>query len=344
MESLRPAGSLIPFRNTDILVKSLVTSCGRLSAFAALLICGASASAEERVIHRFARQSLTDTYYSEGVAVGDINRDGAADVVHGPYWFAGPDFKSPREIYAAKPQPREKYADNFFSWVYDFDGDGWNDVLTAGFPGTPAYVYQNPARADFQGHWIKHEVFDWVSNESPQFVDLVGDERPELVCTRDGYFGYATVDWERPWRRWTFHRISPQLAPKRFGHGLGVGDIDGDQRADVLFQSGWFQQPESLADDPPWQLHEYSFTKAGGAEMYAYDVDGDGDKDVITSLAAHSFGLAWFEQIKEGGKITFRQHLIMGQKPDENRYGLVFSELHTRATWPTSTATASKTS
>jgi len=62
--------------------------------------------------------------------------------------------------------------------------------------------------------------------------------------------------------------------------------------------------------------------------MYAYDVDGDGDNDVITSLAAHDFGLAWHEQVRDGGTIAFRQHLIMGDQPAQNRYGLVFSELH----------------
>jgi len=59
--------------------------------------------------------------------------------------------------------------------------------------GTPAYVYENPGR-DAGRRWPKHEVFDWVSNESPHFTNLVGDDRPELVCTRDGYFGYAEVD------------------------------------------------------------------------------------------------------------------------------------------------------
>ena len=62
--------------------------------------------------------------------------------------------------------------------------------------------------------------------------------------------------------------------------------------------------------------------------MYAYDVDGDGDNDVITSLAAHEFGLAWHEQLSGDGEPRFRQHLIMGSTPEENRYGLVFSELH----------------
>ncbi len=62
--------------------------------------------------------------------------------------------------------------------------------------------------------------------------------------------------------------------------------------------------------------------------MYAYDVDGDGDNDVITSLAAHEFGLAWHEQVRDGDKISFKPHVIMGSEPKENRYGLVFSELH----------------
>jgi hypothetical protein len=62
--------------------------------------------------------------------------------------------------------------------------------------------------------------------------------------------------------------------------------------------------------------------------MYAYDVDGDGDSDVITSLAAHEFGLAWYEQLRDGDQIVFRPHTIMGSQPEENRYGLVFSELH----------------
>ncbi len=62
--------------------------------------------------------------------------------------------------------------------------------------------------------------------------------------------------------------------------------------------------------------------------MYAYDVDGDGDNDVITSLAAHDFGLAWFEQIVKDGERSFERHTILGSKPRDNPYGIVFSELH----------------
>jgi hypothetical protein len=291
----------------------------------------AVAFGQEYVLHTFDRVQLTDEYFSEGANFGDLNKDGVMDVVYGPYWFAGPDYKTRYEIYEPKPQNREAYSDHFFHWVYDFTNDGWNDVLIVGFPGTPAFVYENPARDTSGKRWQKHQVFDWVSNESPQFTNLVGDERPELVCTRDGYFGYVEIDWKQPLTTWKFHKISQQIATPRFGHGLGVGDVNGDGLADVIMQSGWFEQPASLGGEPEWPLHKFEFTKAGGADMFAYDVDGDGDSDIITSLAAHEFGLAWFEQTKTDGEISFRRHLIMGSKPQDNRYGIVFSELHSVA-------------
>jgi hypothetical protein len=62
--------------------------------------------------------------------------------------------------------------------------------------------------------------------------------------------------------------------------------------------------------------------------MHAYDVNGDGLNDIITGLAAHGFGLAWYEQYREGGDIKFREHIIMNKEPRENRYGVKFTELH----------------
>ena len=277
----------------------------------------------------FAGKTISTEYYSEGAGSGDIDRDGHHDFVYGPHWYAGPTFEQKFNIYPAVPQNREGYADHFFAWAYDFDNDGWKDVLTVGFPGTPAFVYQNPGKPRESDSWPKKQVFDWVSNESPQWLQLVGDDRPELVLTRDGFFGYAEVNWDHPFEPWKFVAVSAQLADKRFGHGLGVGDINSDGRLDIIHANGWLEQPAKVSASKPWVAHSVPFTNAyGGAEMFAYDVDADGDSDVITSLAAHDFGLAWFEQIKEEGEVRFVRHDIMGSKPANNPYGLVFSELH----------------
>ena len=62
--------------------------------------------------------------------------------------------------------------------------------------------------------------------------------------------------------------------------------------------------------------------------MYTYDVDGDGDADVITSLIAHGYGLAWFEQRKSSDGIEWKQNTIINSKPEDSPFGVKFSQLH----------------
>jgi putative membrane-bound dehydrogenase-like protein len=293
---------------------------------------GLTTAAADPVLLSFARQPLNGTYYSEGANAGDLNKDGHPDVVYGPFWYAGPKFTEAKEIYPAKPQNMNGYADNFFNWVYDVNGDGWNDVVVVGFPGTPGLVYENPKVDGFDKPWKKHAILPSVANESPQFVNVVGDEKPELVCAFEKRVGFATINPENPFGPWEFHGVSDANAPDRFGHGLGVGDVSGDGKPDILVAGGWYEKPATDALTKPWTFHAVKFTNAyGGADMFAYDVDGDGDSDVITSLAAHDFGLSWFEQVKGDGESTWKQHLIMGSQPGQNAFGLVFSELHSVA-------------
>jgi putative membrane-bound dehydrogenase-like protein len=304
-----------------------------------VFISSTNTFAEDFTLHSFERQQLTDVYFSEGANFGDLNRDGKLDAIHGPYWWQGPEFKIRREIFAPKPQNRDGYSNNFFTWVYDFTGDGWNDCVSVGLPGSPAVLYVNPGEGkvlDEKNHWETRKVFDGVGNESPQFVNLVGDAQPELVCNFQGKLGYATFDVKKPNEPWTWHAVSENVGGYPFQHGLGVGDVNGDGRPDVIYKDGWFEQPKSLEGDPLWTLHKYQFTGPGGADMFAYDVDGDGDNDVITSLAAHTYGLAWFEQVKdektppEGGttNVTFKKHLIVGEKAEDSPYGILFTEPH----------------
>ena len=84
-----------------------------------------------------------------------------------------------------------------------------------------------------------------------------------------------------------------------------------------------------LTDDADsWKFHPLNFG-SGGAEMGVYDVNGDGLNDVVTSIAAHGWGLAWFEQKRDGaGAISFVQHAIMGDFSGKNAGNVTFSELH----------------
>src|SRR4026209_408340 len=78
----------------------------------------------------------------------------------------------------------------------------------------------------------------------------------------------------------------------------------------------------------PWTRHEFRFGLRGGAQMFAYDVNGDGRNDVITSLDAHGWGLAWFESILDHGRLSFRENQLMGDRSEEKTYGVAFSQPH----------------
>ncbi|HAV64927.1 MAG TPA: cysteine protease [Verrucomicrobiales bacterium] len=277
------------------------------------------------------KRVLSDQYYCDGISTGDFNHDGRPDIVAGPFWYEGPDFKSahafqPPQVFPTEPSP----TDSMFSYVWDFNGDGWDDILVLGRVHLhQAFWYENPRGED--GLWRKHFAFHRVQGESPPFLDVDGDGRPELVAHWQDRWGLIQPDWQAPTNEWSFKPITPRGSWHHFYHGEGIGDVNGDGRLDLILNEGWWEQPADRSRQE-WTAHPFVFSDdKGGAQMFATDVDGDGDNDVITALNAHGWGLAWFEQLRTGGEITFRRHLIMGTRAEESRYGVAFSQPHALA-------------
>ncbi len=271
------------------------------------------------------KQVITTDFLTEGISAGDLDGDGITDLVAGAFWFKGPDFKERKQFKPGGPQPVKTYQeDSFLSWVEDFNGDGKNDILMASHPGKNLTLFLNPGKG---GDWPVHVVMTQAATECPVWTDLDRDGKKEIVCMQGGKFGYAKPDWSDVTKPWPFTAISDKRTETPYVHGLGAGDLNGDAKADIVAKDGWFEQPAKAGD--AWAWHAEVFGKDGGAQMLVFDVDGDGDNDLVTSTNAHGYGLAWFEAAVAGGVVKFTRHEILPEDPNkQGDGGIQFSQLH----------------
>jgi hypothetical protein len=283
----------------------------------------------EKVGSRFRMQRLTPFYYNWTAVAADFNHDGKLDLISGPYLYYGPDFTRSREIYPARSfSPSTEYS----TWIQhtaDFNGDGWPDVVATNL-SRGAILYINPGTSSRR--WKEYRVIPTMAAENSILADIDGDGKPELVYVADGYMRYAKPDPANPTAPWIVRSVSKQ-GPWA-AHGIGVGDINGDGRKDIVGAYGWWEQPVNNDGDLPWKYHAEAFGRwgrigLGGATIGIYDINGDGLNDVVTSLEAHSFGLAWFEQKRtSNGDISFVRHMVMDDYNTQNAGGVTFAELH----------------
>jgi hypothetical protein len=295
---------------------------------------------------RWQKLHLTAEFWAEGACVADVNHDGSKDVLCGPFWYAGPDFKVRHLIHPAPQQFTMKlangsetnmagfkgylsgengYAENFLSYSMDVNGDQWPDYVVVGHPGKETWWYENPAGRDQL--WKRRLVMEHTDNESPQLVDITGDGRPELICMNGGRLGYAAPNLRNLDGPWTFHAVTEDRGWKWNTHGLGYGDVNGDGRMDLITCVNWWEHPAPGKGTAFWKKHDHAFSEAA-AQMFAMDVNGDGLGDVIASLNAHGYGLAWHEQTRQEGASAWNRHVIMGRTPAEGETGVVFSQPH----------------
>ena len=268
----------------------------------------------------FRKHILSNIFVSEGVATGDVNRDGKMDILAGNYWFRAPGWKR-NLIHTDTLNPVPGYSTSFLNYSMDVNNDGWIDLIRFDQPGGVCMWYENPQNK--KQLWQAHLILKTAGNENPAFADVDRDGRMDIICND---INAKEVIWlKSPATKndtlWLRHFISndPGLGTDKYTHGLGWGDINKDGKNDVIIKSGWWQSPENV-NTSNWQFHEADFG-ADCANMFMLDADKDGDGDIISS-SAHDYGIWWYEQQQhDNGNPEWIKHTI----------SKIFSESHALA-------------
>ena len=253
-------------------------------------------------------------FRSEGVAVADFNADGQLDIATGNQLHLGPDWTLQPLQDSPKSFPWMGYSDSFLCFDGDVNGDGALDLVVVGFPGQATRWMENPGPRG--GPWKNHLAIEHTGNESPEYVDVDGDGKPELLFMAGNRCAMARPGAD-PTKLWDIQLIAAANDPSA-GHGLGCGDINGDSITDVLIPDGWWQGPGKPTSEP-WQFHPASLF--GGAQLCVADLDGDGDSDVLGS-SPHGYGIAWTEQTAEG----WEQHMI--DESDSQTHAICLADIN----------------
>jgi len=232
----------------------------------------------------------------EACGVADFDRDGDLDIVCGDAWYEAPTWsRHPIGLIRSVGGYRVDFADV----PMDVDGDGWIDVVSCSWHDRGVFWRRNPGET---GDDWKMQVVDRPGNmETAIGVDVDGDGQLDfLPNTVNSTVWYSLDDG----------RLVPHLvSADRGGHGVGVGDVDGDGRSDILGPNGWFEAPDD-ARGGDWKFHEDWSLGGAGISIIVHDFDGDGLADVFWGMG-HDYGLFWLKQGRDdAGNRTWTRRLV----------------------------------
>jgi FG-GAP-like repeat len=232
------------------------------------------------------------TDHAEGISLLDMNSDGFLDILSGAYWYENPGANGGewKQHQFRTVGIHNEFVSDCGEWIVDVDHDGLPDLVTTGWISNGLWWYRNPGpQATAAGEmWKAEKITDSFDTEGGVFADINSDSKPDLALAHYNRSGVLWVDFsgDKP-------RVHHLGGREQDGHGIGIADINGDGKADILTTHGWFEQID--ANNDKWQWHADWELGDAGFPILGYDVNHDGKLDLIYGQG-HGYGLYWLEQ------------------------------------------------
>ncbi|MFN3322116.1 MAG: FG-GAP repeat domain-containing protein [Bryobacteraceae bacterium] len=184
-------------------------------------------------------------------------------------------------------------------YIYDWDGDGREDVLTASFVG----VHLHQLGKD--GRWRRTRIVEgdpspWPKSGSSDIaIGMLGRER--FLASIEPWHGNQVVIYRRQGRAWKRQVIDDSIAD---GHTILATDLDGDGRDEVVvgFRQGRRSVYVYSSDGAKgWSRHTLDDGGISAAACAVADLNGDGRPDVAC-IGAATTNLKWYENLTPQAK------------------------------------------
>jgi len=211
----------------------------------------------------------------------------------------------------------------------DVNGDKLPDIATGWEEGGTIRAYVNPGPKRAKHKWPAVTVGRVKSPEDAVFADLDGDGATDVVSCCEGRTRTVFVHWAPKERSryldstaWKTEPL-PAAQQKMMWMFCVPMQVDGKHGIDLVCGAkgkgaaiGWFESPPNPRKLADWKWRP--ITQAGWImSLFAIDVDGDGDLDVVTSdRKGPKRGCYWLENPGPGEKqkSPWKKHAIGGLK------------------------------
>lgn len=206
--------------------------------------------------HQVSNEDKRYQRYTHGIGAGDINGDGRVDLIDPKGWWEQPE--DPKKI------PWQFHAFEFGAapshmLIYDFDGDGLNDVVCAHHCHIYGLLFWKQIKdADGNISFKKMEIMPIEPDKKPDALSFSQMHAFDLAdFNGDGVMDFVTG------KRW-------------WAHG-SKGDVEANNPS-VLY---WFETKRDGKGNVEFIPHKIDDDSGVGTQVTAVDLNGDNVPDVI---------------------------------------------------------------